>query len=744
MKHSVFGIRTVFSPLTVLFLMYLISVSAGAAESGISNITPEEAYRQLVAGNARYTKQEKEGALKLPELSKSEDRLPIATILYSSDLPKKPNELMDLSEKDLYMAPLSLGAFSGDDLDDLEYGTMNLKTPVVVVLTHYPSRDVLNFIRQFDLLEAKAKEAAKNYDPSKSPAKKETDKDVELYNLVGPAVKRAREAYPDLKAAELANVVSEAIVWQSLEAVLMQSTATQDLIKAGSVDLIAAMVDDSTGQISWLGAHPLQEEFLKPAPKEVENKLTAMQTVKTAKPVENAGLPEPLTEKVVSNYITEYKTNNYYSDIVSDYYTTPVYYEPCWRLFHPTVWCYRPWCGVWVNPFVPYPYYRPWGYGPGIGLYFGRGWFNFGIGFNFHYGPPVHFGPGFHPHDPYWGRGPFRPAPFGPGHGPGPRPGFGPGPGPHMDRARELIYSGRGREIGALSRGDRPGFRPGSIQPGMVSGFSGNIGGPRPGKPGGPGSLGPGSRTPGQSGAPGIERGQRVYKPGGMRPIGPGSSSSGRNLSTGTLGGKATGDQRSTPSGFRAGTSPLGGGNPGTTGIRAGTSPVGGRSGIGQPGGPSTRGGSSPLSPSSRPGFNSGPRSGLAPSGGRSSETRWQPGGFGQKELTGNRGSITEKSSPILGNTFGSPSYRPSSGRTSATYSPNRNSGSDRAPASRPGQGADSIRYRPSSSRPSATFSPSRTSPSERTNRNFNTPSRSDTPTRNFNTPSRISTPRAG
>ena len=127
----------------IAVVLFAGSVIAEEKEPGNSNLTPEEAYRQLVAGNARYIKQLKDGSMKLPDLSSSEDRFPVATILYSSDLAQKPNVLTDLSERDLYMLPIKLGAFSKDNLADFDYGIMNLRTPVAVVLTQIPSRDTI-------------------------------------------------------------------------------------------------------------------------------------------------------------------------------------------------------------------------------------------------------------------------------------------------------------------------------------------------------------------------------------------------------------------------------------------------------------------------------------------------------------------------------------------------------------------------------------------------------------------------
>ncbi|MDO5567011.1 MAG: hypothetical protein Q4G59_10180, partial [Planctomycetia bacterium] len=428
-----FGIPPV---LCALGLFFMASMALGQGDN--ANLTPEEAYRQLVAGNARYIKDATADASKLPPLSKAENRYPLATILHSSDIPVSPAVLTDLTTKDLYLVPLQLGVFTANEQDDLEYGIMNLRTPVVVVMSHYPSRDVLNFLRQYDALKAIAQTEANKVAAAKTYSGNESaNKTMELYNLLGPAVARAKEAYPKLQGEELANVVSEAIAWQSLEAVIMQSSKLQDLIKTGLVNAVAAIVDDQTGRIYWLGAHPLQDEFIKSVPEEVKvNKIAENQMVQVDT------LPPPVAETVVNRYITEYQTNNYYNEIAYDYYREPYYYEPYWTLFRPNVWCYRPWCGVWVRPFVPYPWHRPWGhYGWGCGFGWSGGHLNFFIGYNRHWEPFHPYNPHFRPHDPHWGHDYFRGGPGGPG-----------GHHPPYDPVRDMIRRGDGHRLQPLDR----------------------------------------------------------------------------------------------------------------------------------------------------------------------------------------------------------------------------------------------------------------------------------------------------
>ncbi|MBP3558470.1 MAG: hypothetical protein J6K20_12335, partial [Thermoguttaceae bacterium] len=420
------------------------------AETADAAITPDAALRQLIAGNARYLKSASDAANALPRLSNAADRLPIATILYASDMPVKPDALTQTTDRDVYLTPIQAGAVSSDDLAAVEYGVLNLQTPLLLVVGHYPSRDVSNLVRNFDALEKRAQaEAAKVSADQRLAIDADVPDDLKLYNLVGPAVARAREAYPDLQGYDLANVVSEALVWQSLETILLKSAVVQDLTRAGRLDVVAALADDKTGRLHWLGQHPLQEEFVKPLPEEyVLDDETAVASDDGTVILTEDALAEPLDSAAIQIYVERYENNAYYADYVDEYYRVPVYYEPSWELFDARAWTYRPWSGVWVDSFVPWPHYHPWGpppgVAPGFGFSFVDGHLNFFIGFNRRPDGPRYLDPRFRPRDPWWGADVFL--------DPSRRP---------RDPIFDLIFGGRRRDIQPLPFDKRPGYRPG-------------------------------------------------------------------------------------------------------------------------------------------------------------------------------------------------------------------------------------------------------------------------------------------
>ena len=95
----------------------------------------DAALRQLAAGNARYTGQSTDAAKTISRPEADDESFPIASVFYASDVSPDPDVLLDLPKKILYTVPIRAGVFTSEELDDLEYGIVNLQTPVAVVLT---------------------------------------------------------------------------------------------------------------------------------------------------------------------------------------------------------------------------------------------------------------------------------------------------------------------------------------------------------------------------------------------------------------------------------------------------------------------------------------------------------------------------------------------------------------------------------------------------------------------------------
>ncbi len=463
-------------------------------------ITPDEAYRILVSGNARHIGDGSDAADKAPRLDAEADQYPVATIVYGSDMKKEPTDLTETTSRNVYLTQVKGGAVSTDDLASIEYGILNLQTPLLVVLGHYPSDEVAAMIDKYDELKTRAqKEVDKALMSKSQDSSVKTSDEMKLYNLIGPAVARAKEAYPDIEGQELANVVSEALAWQSLETILMKSTVAQDLVRSGRLLVVAAIAEDETDKIYWLGEHPLQEDFVKEAPEEIRK----ANKEESASLVSESELPDALDEAAVQERVLECQENAYYGSVVNEYYVQPVYYVPSWRLFHPRVWVYRPWRGVYVRPFAPWPYWSPWGFPQGVGglsLVFGSGGIGLVVGYNSYWGGYLPWNPHFRPIDPWWSVDFFL-------------------TGAHFRHPEYYaLFHGRRADIIVVPHHSRPGWRPGDPRDPFRPFIPGDPF--KPGKPGGHSDPFKPSK-PGdhfRPGGPFRPDGARDYRPGDVKP----------------------------------------------------------------------------------------------------------------------------------------------------------------------------------------------------------------------------------
>ena len=510
-------------------------------------MTPDLAYRLLVAGNARYTKNDTQDADALAPPAVDPNAFPIATVFFSPESRTTPDYVFDISPEHLDLVPVRAGVFTSDELDDLEYGIVNLRTPLVVVLTHAPSREIERLLSVWSTLDAEAKSQVAStgtFFTGGDNTPPQSD-DERLYSLAGPAVARAMSAYPNASASQLERIIAEGIAWQSIEAMLMQSAALRQLVAGGQTNLVAAVLDETTGEIEWLGRHPLTEEFLQTVPQNVVTQYGSGE-------VAESDLPPALDSAQVEKYLSDDVANTYYVNVTNDYYYRPAPSVPSWNLFRPDIWEYRPWFGVWVRPFAPLPKYHPWLYGPARHYpYWTPGHPNFFIGFNwgldYHHIPPD-----FRPHDPRWDKPFFLDPTRHPGWIPGspwddiwhrgPHPDWHPGPNgyhgpvgpdgpPHDGWHPGDDHPGWGHQDGNPhhndpwhhdddpdGRRDHPGNRGGDGQPGGEDRPGGHGGDGQPGgedRPGGHGGDGqPGGQDqPGGHGGDGQPGGQD--QPGG-------------------------------------------------------------------------------------------------------------------------------------------------------------------------------------------------------------------------------------
>jgi carbonic anhydrase len=102
-----------------------------------NNISPSAALDRLVAGNARYMKNQMERKdFSAGRAATSESQHPIAAILGCADSRVSPELIFDQGLGDLFVCRLAGNYVNVDVLASLEYGTAELGAPLVMVLGH--------------------------------------------------------------------------------------------------------------------------------------------------------------------------------------------------------------------------------------------------------------------------------------------------------------------------------------------------------------------------------------------------------------------------------------------------------------------------------------------------------------------------------------------------------------------------------------------------------------------------------
>jgi carbonic anhydrase len=73
-----------------------------------------------------------------------------------------------------------------------------------------------------------------------------------LVENIQPAVYRAIELHPDVQENDIIPYAIEENVWQSIEDIFMKSPAVREMVKNGTVKVVGAVYDLSTGKVEWL------------------------------------------------------------------------------------------------------------------------------------------------------------------------------------------------------------------------------------------------------------------------------------------------------------------------------------------------------------------------------------------------------------------------------------------------------------------------------------------------------------
>jgi carbonic anhydrase len=229
-------LKTVISACCVLAL----AAAPAMAESKAKKPSPDEAIKMLKDGNARFVSGKSAhphaDAARLIQAGKeNQGDHAYATVITCSDSRVPVERLFDAGIMDVFVIRVAGNVIDTDEAGSVEYGLAHVNTPVFVVLGHTQCGAVTAVTNE---VQGHGHALEINIPP--------------LVDNIIPAVKRAIEAHPEAKGAD---VIPHAIVenvWQGVEDLFMKSPVSRELVKEGKAKVIGAVYDVGTGKIEWL------------------------------------------------------------------------------------------------------------------------------------------------------------------------------------------------------------------------------------------------------------------------------------------------------------------------------------------------------------------------------------------------------------------------------------------------------------------------------------------------------------
>jgi carbonic anhydrase len=214
-----------------------------------AKLLQQAALMLLREGNARYIA----GKTQHPNLDAerrtntvAQGQEPFATILACSDSREPVELIFDRGVGDLFVVRVAGNVAGTSELATAEYGIGHLHTPVLVVMGHTRCGAVTAVVKGAEV-HGHFFALAEKIKPAADKAKAETSNADE-------AISRAIEAN----------------VWQTISAILKQSSIVREQVAAGRVQVVGAIYDLEAGKVKWLGSHPEQEILLVVAPEPVK------------------------------------------------------------------------------------------------------------------------------------------------------------------------------------------------------------------------------------------------------------------------------------------------------------------------------------------------------------------------------------------------------------------------------------------------------------------------------------------
>lgn len=217
-------LRSGLAAVTSLSVGFGATLALPVAAEAQNNISPDEAVRQLMEGNKRFTQQQLTSLnddLKLLKEKTAESQAPFASLLSCADSRVPVELIFDQSIGKLFVCRVAGNIATAELIASLEYGAAVLGSKAIMVLAHTDCGAVKATI------DAKA-----------VPGQIST-----LYRSIRPAVEQAG---PNLEAASKANAKIQAGLLRT------SSPLLAEMIGKGQLKIVAAYYDVASGAVTMV------------------------------------------------------------------------------------------------------------------------------------------------------------------------------------------------------------------------------------------------------------------------------------------------------------------------------------------------------------------------------------------------------------------------------------------------------------------------------------------------------------
>lgn len=201
-------------------------------------VTPDEALKKLMDGNARFMKDDKEyinwGEARRLELAKGQH--PFATILSCSDSRVPPEHIFDQELGDLFVVRVAGNVADPIELGSVEYAAEHLNVPLIMVMGH----------RKCGAVTASL------------PDSKPEGNIGAIIKKIRPAVKKAEKGIKDKD--KLLDAAIEENAKLTAKTLTEKSEILKHLVESGKIKIVSAVYDLATGKVDILDSGEEKKE----------------------------------------------------------------------------------------------------------------------------------------------------------------------------------------------------------------------------------------------------------------------------------------------------------------------------------------------------------------------------------------------------------------------------------------------------------------------------------------------------